>query len=90
VKQLVIVAGGLCLLGVLVSPVAAYVLIAAGALGMRTEALTGRTGRAALAMGLATLGWQLITDALGSPSPTGMIAALVCAVLFFAGAVRSR
>ena len=90
VKQLAFIAGGLCFLGFVLPPTSPFVLTAAGALGMRTEALTGRAGRSALAIGLATLGWQLITDSLGTTSLVGMIASLVCAVVFLAGALRSR
>ena len=65
-------------------------LTAAGALGMRTEALTGRAGRSALAVGLALLGWQLIADRLGGDSAVGMIASLVFTIVFVAGGLRSR
>ncbi|MHA6524046.1 hypothetical protein [Tessaracoccus sp. G1721] len=89
-RQLVLIAGGLCFLGLILTPLSPFVLTAAGALGMRTEALTGRAGRSALAIGLALLGWQLITDTLGRDSAVGMIASLVFTIVFVAGGLRSR
>lgn len=84
------IAGGLCFLGLILTPLSPFVLTAAGALGMRTEALTGRAGRSALAVGLALLGWQLIADRLGGDSAVGMIASLVFTIVFVAGGLRSR
>lgn len=89
-RQLVFIAGGLCFLGLILTPLSPFVLTAAGALGMRTEALTGRAGRSALAIGLALLGWQLISDRLGGDSAVGMIASLVFTIVFVTGGLRSR
>ena len=88
-KQMALIAGGLCFLGFVLPPLSPFVLTAAGALGMRTEALTGRAGRSALAIGLATLGWQLLIDTLGSNSLVGMLASLVFTIVFVVGALRA-
>lgn len=88
-KQLAFIAGGLCFLGFVLPSLSPFVLTAAGGLGMRTEALTGRAGRSALAIGLATLGWQLLMDTLGRDSPVGMLASLVFTIVFVVGALRA-
>ncbi|HSO69681.1 MAG TPA: hypothetical protein VLQ67_08585 [Arachnia sp.] len=87
-KQLALIAGGLCFLGFVLPSLSPFVLTAAGALGMRTEALTGRAGRSALAIGLATLGWQFLMDTLGRDSLVGMFASLVFTIVFVVGALR--
>lgn len=89
-RQLAFIASGLCLLGFILPALSPFVLTAAGALGTRIQPLTGRAGASALSIGLATLGWQLLTDTLGRTSTVGMLVSLAFTVVFAVGALRNR
>lgn len=89
-KQLALVAAGLGLVAFLVPVTSPFALAAAGALGLRTTALTGRAGAWALGLGIATLGWGLVTDTLGQPSLIASLAGLGFTFAFALGALRSR
>ena len=89
-RQLAYIAAGLCFLGFVLPPMSPFVLTAAGALGLRTQSLTGSAGSSALAVGLATLGWQLLTDSLGNASVVGMLASVGFTIAFVVGALKAR
>lgn len=89
-RQLALVAGALSFLGFLVPSIAPFVLVGAGALGLRTTALTGRAGSWALGVGLATVAVRLVTGSLGEPSVLATLAALGFTFAFVVGGLRRR
>jgi len=89
-RQLALVAGALSFLGFLVPSIAPFVLVGAGALGLRTTALTGRAGSWALGVGLATVAVRFVTGSLGEPSVLATLAALGFTFAFVVGGLRRR
>ncbi|MFT3888867.1 MAG: hypothetical protein QM713_11980 [Arachnia sp.] len=87
-RRLAQIAGALGLAGFLLGSAAPFLLLVAGALGMRTRALSGFAGPVALASGIVFLLWQWATQTLGESNMLAGLASLILAFAFFIAAAK--
>lgn len=87
-RSLVWTAIGLLVLGFAFSPAAAFVLLVAGGMGMRTTRFTGQFGRYALIAGVTFLAWQLVTGSLGSANWLAGLVSLGFVFAYVVGVMR--
>lgn len=87
-RQLVLLASGLSFVGFLLASAAPFLLIVAGALGLRSTPKARQIGRWALGAGLAFTVVQLLTDTLGAGSVLIQLVSLAVAIGFLVVANR--
>lgn len=87
-RRLAQIAGAMCLGGFLFSSGGAFLLIIAGALGLRTRSLTRTTGPAALVVGVLALLGNFLTGYVGQTSSLVSLVCLGFAFAFFITGLR--
>lgn len=87
-RQLVLLASGLSFIGFLLATAAPFLLVVAGALGLRSTPKARLIGRWALGAGLAFTVVQLLTDTLGGGSLLIQLVSLAVAIGFLVVANR--